>query len=136
MSSTNLEVNVVLLSVLRDSLKERSPLERVNIRQYLYSTTPKILSGRSQYQLLVLVIPTKSKGLSQRLATDKDATPLDEKRFLLTQVARRKGAVAVHWQTFYRVNDQEMYGKFRNLIYQGQSQWEWCRPGRHVALSW
>ena len=117
-----------------DSLKEWSPLQRVYFRQYLYSTIPKILSGRSQYQLLVLVIPTKPKGFSQRLATDEDATPLDDKRFLLTEVARRKGAVAVHWQTFHRVNDEEMYGKFRNLIYQGQSPWEWCRPGRQVAL--
>ena len=80
------------------------------------------------------MIPTKPKGFSQRLATDEDATPLDDKRFLLTEAAKRKGAVAVHWQTFHRVNDEEMYGKFRNLIYQGQSPWEWCRPGRQVAL--
>ena len=32
------------------------------------------------------------------------------------------------------MNDEEMYGKFRNLIYQGQSPWEWCRTGRQVAL--
>ena len=117
-----------------DSLRGWSPLQRVYFRQYLYSAIPKILAGRSQYQLLVLMIPTKSKGFNQRLATDEDATPLDEKRFLLTEVARRKGAVTVHWQTFHRVNDEEMYGKFRNLIYQGKSPWEWCRPGHQVAL--
>jgi len=130
-----------LLSVLAgigrtywDYLKYWSPLQRVYFRQYLYSTVPKILSGRSHYQLLVLMIPARPKGFNHRLATDEDATPLDEKRFLLTEAAKKKGAVAVGWEAFHRVNDEEMYAKFRDLIYQGRSPWEWCRPGRQVAF--
>src|SRR5438876_1986273 len=73
-----------------DSLKEWSPLQRVYFRQYLYSTIPKILSGRSQYQVLVLMIPIKPKGFNWRLATDEDATPLDDKRFLLTEMGNRQ----------------------------------------------
>src|SRR5262245_24393854 len=117
-----------------DYLKYWSPLQRIYVRQYLYSAIPKILSGRSQYQLLVLMIPTKAKGFNRHLATDEDATPLDEKRFLLTEVGKGRGALAVCWQTFHRVKDEEMYAKFRDLIYQGQSPWKWCRPGRQVGL--
>jgi hypothetical protein len=115
-------------------LKYWSPLQRVYFSQYLYSTMPKILSGRSQYRLLVLMIPIRPKGFSRRLATDEDATPLDEKRFLLTDAGKKKGAVAVGWETFHRINDEEMYSKFQNLIYQGQSPWQWCGPGRQVGL--
>src|SRR5262245_11900999 len=80
------------------------------------------------------MIPTKAKGFNQHLATDEDATPLDDKRFLLTEPATRKGAVAVRWETFHWVNDGQMYAKFRDLIYRRKSPWEWCLPGRQVAL--
>ena len=117
-----------------DSLRHWSPLERLYFREYLYSVTPKILPGRSKYKLLVLMIPNRAKGFSLSLATDEDVTPLDEERFLLMEAAKTKGAVAIRWQSFQGVNDEEMYWKFRNLIYQRKSLWQWCAPGWSVAM--
>ena len=52
------------------------PLQKAYLKSYLWAASPTLLGGRSDYSLLVVLVPAGSL-VSEYLATDADVVPID-----------------------------------------------------------
>ena len=114
------------------------PLQKAYLKSYLWAASPTLLGGRSDYSLLVLVVPV-GNSVSEYLATDADVVPLDIEngRLRLTAEAKRRGATDVRWATYSNTPDTAAYWELRDSIYDDRSVWDlwrWPRAAGYLVF--
>ena len=114
------------------------PLQKAYLKSYLWAAAPTLLGGRSDYSLLVLVVPA-GNSVSEYLATDADVVPIDIEngRLRLTAEAKRRGATDVRWATYSNTPDTAAYWELRDSIYDDRSVWDlwrWPRAAGYLVF--
>ncbi|HYR45348.1 MAG TPA: type IV secretion system DNA-binding domain-containing protein, partial [Terriglobia bacterium] len=85
------------------------------------------------FRILLLDIPTATGRAPSFFATDRDVSPLGDGRFKTTEEAHRRGATAVRWMTYPRVNAAELYWQLRDHIYAGKSPGDSFQTPRYAS---